>query len=313
MPQITHLSDAAGLSALPVERALPKIQRFLLAAGLGMAGLLSGCAGLSGLDGSSKFQCAAPAGVPCQSVTGVHANERAGNLPAQRQSQRPEGEATGQAASSQSSQGHQNQQGELWDSPANPPRKPAARSWQQTRRDDGGQPQPQPQPQAQAQSVSSATAPAIQPLGAIRSDPTVIRIWVAPWEDVDGDLNDQTYVYLQIDAGRWLIEHNRERIRREFAPATASPARNVQLQSAPLAVASASTPAAGPVAGPAAKGANPGSAVNPDTGARADALAQAIAEGRRRAEANAASGASTSASGANSSGSARATDQGTRP
>jgi conjugal transfer pilus assembly protein TraV len=309
MPQMTHLSDAAGLSALPLERALPKIQRLLLAASLGVAGMLSGCAGLSGLDGSSKFQCAAPAGVPCQSVTGVHANERAGNLPAQRQSQRPEGEANGQAASSQSSQGHQNQQGEFSDSTASSPRKPAARNWQQTRRDDGGQPQPQPQ----AQSVSSATAPAIQPLGAIRSDPTVIRIWVAPWEDVDGDLNDQTYVYLQIDAGRWLIEHNRERIRREFAPATASPARNVQLQSAPLAVASASTPAAGPVAGPAAKGANAGSAANPDTGARADALAQAISEGRRRAEASAASGASTSAAGANSSGSARATDQGTRP
>jgi hypothetical protein len=55
-------------------------------------------------------------------------------------------------------------------------------------------------------------------LGAIRSDPTVVRIWVAPWEDADGDLMDQTYVYLPVDSGRWLIEHNRQRIKREFAP-----------------------------------------------------------------------------------------------
>jgi conjugal transfer pilus assembly protein TraV len=64
------------------------------------------------------------------------------------------------------------------------------------------------------------TASAV-PVGAIRTEPTIIRIWIAPWEDADGDLNDQGYVYLQIDAGRWLIEHNREQIRRTFAPAQA--------------------------------------------------------------------------------------------
>ena len=312
MLQVTHRTDAAGLSALSVQRALPTIQRILLAAGLGMAGLLTGCAGLSGLDGSSKFQCAAPAGVPCQSVTGVHANERAGNLPAQRQSQRQGGDEASQGTSAQSSPGFQGHQGELWDSPTNAPRKPTARSWQQTRHDDAGQPQ--------AQAVSAAVAPVIQPLGAIRSDPTVIRIWVAPWEDVEGDLNDQTYVYLQIDAGRWLIEHNRERIRREFAPAaapavaaavstvSAPPARAVQPQSAPVAVAGGSAPAAGPVAIPAAQGARGGSTANTEVGTRADALAQAIAEGRRRAAATASSGPpSTNSTSSNEA------DQGARP
>ena len=57
--------------------------------------------------------------------------------------------------------------------------------------------------------------------GAIRSDPTIIRIWIAPWEDADGDLMDQTYVYMPLDTGHWLIEHNRQRIKREFAPVRA--------------------------------------------------------------------------------------------
>ena len=55
-------------------------------------------------------------------------------------------------------------------------------------------------------------------LGAIRSEPTVLRIWVAPFEDSDGDLVDQSWVYLQVDNGRWLVEHSRERIRQAFAP-----------------------------------------------------------------------------------------------
>ncbi|MCW5632773.1 MAG: TraV family lipoprotein [Rubrivivax sp.] len=80
--------------------------------------------------------------------------------------------------------------------------------------------------------------------GAIRTQPTIIRIWIAPWEDVDGDLNDQGYVYLQIDAGRWLIEHNRERIRRTFAPAQAGAAP--QRPARPLLRATSSqTPASG--------------------------------------------------------------------
>lgn len=55
-------------------------------------------------------------------------------------------------------------------------------------------------------------------LGAIRTEPTLLRIWIAPYEDSDGDLVDQSWVYLQVDNGRWLVEHNRERIRQAFAP-----------------------------------------------------------------------------------------------
>ncbi len=52
----------------------------------------------------------------------------------------------------------------------------------------------------------------------IRSTPRVLRVWFAPWEDSDGDLHDQSYVYLTIDSGRWLIEHNQQRIRDQYRP-----------------------------------------------------------------------------------------------
>jgi len=155
---------------------------------LGVA--ISGCTNISGLGGTSDFQCKAPEGIPCQSVSGVHYNERAGNLPAQRAAL-GHGAPTTELASAKSY---------------------GVASQEASRTQQTG-------------AVEAAPLPA---LGAIRSDPTVIRIWIAPWEDADGDLNDESRVYLQIDSGRWLIEHNRERIRNEFAPLAVSPAARGQ-------------------------------------------------------------------------------------
>lgn len=56
---------------------------------------------------------------------------------------------------------------------------------------------------------------------SIRSATRILRLWIAPWEDADGDLQDQSYVYVVVDAGRWLIEHRRSAIRNEFMPITA--------------------------------------------------------------------------------------------
>lgn len=52
----------------------------------------------------------------------------------------------------------------------------------------------------------------------IRSAPRLLRVWFAPWEDTDGDLHDQSYVYLPVDSGRWLVEHNRRRIQDHYRP-----------------------------------------------------------------------------------------------
>jgi conjugal transfer pilus assembly protein TraV len=47
------------------------------------------------------------------------------------------------------------------------------------------------------------------PGAAIRSTSRVLRVWIAPWEDSDGDLHEEALVHVLIDTGRWLIEHVR--------------------------------------------------------------------------------------------------------
>ncbi|SDZ37284.1 TraV family lipoprotein [Delftia lacustris] len=154
---------------------------------------LAGCMNMSGLSGSSKYACAAPEGVACDSVSGTYVNALHDNLPSQRAS---------------ASRGE--------------PRE--------------GTPQP-----ANSTAVFSAPVPARQaisgtphsiadgeadsaPALALRSQARVLRLWTKPWEDADGDLWDQGYVYVQIDTGRWQIDHVRQRIRDQYAPLRPPPA-----------------------------------------------------------------------------------------
>ncbi len=43
----------------------------------------------------------------------------------------------------------------------------------------------------------------------IRSNPRVLRVWIAPWEDRDGDLHEEGHLDVIVDTGHWLIEHVR--------------------------------------------------------------------------------------------------------
>ena len=52
----------------------------------------------------------------------------------------------------------------------------------------------------------------------VRTAPRVLRVWIAPWEDASGVLNDQRLVYLTLDSGRWLLEHNQRAIQQQYAP-----------------------------------------------------------------------------------------------
>ena len=52
----------------------------------------------------------------------------------------------------------------------------------------------------------------------LRSQARVLRLWIKPWEDADGDLYDQGYVYVQVDNGQWLIDHVQRQIRDAYAP-----------------------------------------------------------------------------------------------
>ncbi len=66
--------------------------------------------------------------------------------------------------------------------------------------------------------ASTALRPAMSSGMPVRTQPRVLRIWYAPWRDGLDVLHDQRHSYLTLDTGRWLIEHNQERLMREFGP-----------------------------------------------------------------------------------------------
>jgi conjugal transfer pilus assembly protein TraV len=76
-------------------------------------------------------------------------------------------------------------------------------------------------PLATIRAASSAAAdyavPGVTP-APLRSQARVLRLWIKPWEDADGDLYDQGYVYVQVDHGQWLIDHVQRQIRDAYAP-----------------------------------------------------------------------------------------------
>ena len=63
------------------------------------------------------------------------------------------------------------------------------------------------------------------------SSPRVLRIWMAPWVDQDGDLRDQAYLYVMWDRGDWNIQHSRNQILDQYAPVSL---RNATAPAAPV-------------------------------------------------------------------------------
>ena len=142
---------------------------------------LSACANMAGLDGKSEFACKAPDGVVCTSVSGVYANTLAGTLPA-RQADHPQSVAPESATEIQ-------QKGQVdtpWPYGATPP----------------------------AGTAPAAGTPLLSP-------PRVLRLWLAPWVDEDGDLHDQAYLYVMWHRGEWQLGHTEAGIRRQFGPIAA--------------------------------------------------------------------------------------------
>ena len=72
--------------------------------------------------------------------------------------------------------------------PSNPPAKPSASA-----------------PPLAAGALQTARAVDKSPT-SLRSEPRVLRLWIAPWEDADGDLHEASVVHVLVDTGRWLIE-----------------------------------------------------------------------------------------------------------
>jgi len=158
-----------------------------VAAGICLA--LAGCVGMSGLDASSSYSCKAPEGVKCDSVSGTYYNALQNNLPAQRSQRTP---APGSSSAA--------------------PRPGTAAPVSGGAQGAGIQPIAMSMPEPGAGSEIAAAS--------LHSPQKILRMWIKPWEDNDGDLFDQSYLYVQVDPGRWLIDHAQRKIRDAYAPVT---------------------------------------------------------------------------------------------
>lgn len=173
----------------------------LIAAGISVA--LTGCASMSGLDASSSYSCRAPEGVKCDSVSGTYYNALQNNLPAQRSQRIPTQESSSAAA------------------------RPSVAAPASGGRQVAGIP-------PIAMSMPEPGASGGIALASLHSPQKILRMWIKPWEDNDGDLFDQSYLYVQVDQGRWLIDHAQRKIRDAYAPVTppriaaSAPARDSQ-------------------------------------------------------------------------------------
>jgi conjugal transfer pilus assembly protein TraV len=214
--------------AYPAASSQPPIRPLRLAALLaGTAALvLSGCASnLSGVGGTPTYACKAPAGAQCTSVSGVYANAGQGA----RQllgSDAPRAAGSGALGTPVADA---TSHGPVVRSGAGAPAPKA--SAVETR--------PAPAPASGATTVAptapSAAVPA-QSTAALRIAPRVLRLWIAPWEDSDGDLHEASTVHVLIDHGRWLIERVR--------PAPRGPRMGVTPPAAPSAAPASAPPGA---------------------------------------------------------------------
>ena len=50
----------------------------------------------------------------------------------------------------------------------------------------------------------------------VLSVPTVLRVWVAPWEDNRNVLHDQSFLYAVADPGHWQVSHSKQKIAEQY-------------------------------------------------------------------------------------------------
>ena len=187
-------------------RSVPTVSAFVAA----LATAVAGCTSLSGLGGSFDYGCKAPIGVRCDSVSGTYHNAIQNNLPSQR---RERGDAPSTAPSDLRTL-RQRSPSALTTALSLPPG--------QDERGSGYSPAP------------------------LRSQPKTLRLWIKAWEDADHDLNGESLVWVQVDNGRWLVEHVQRQDREMFVPVR--PPRNTT--AAKAAAVETSKDAAAPQASP---------------------------------------------------------------
>jgi len=153
--------------------------------------VVSGCASMAGVGGTSEYSCKAPEGVKCDSVSGTSYNSVENNLPSQRQGTRPTPQDEATPTRIEALAGKRGGASAAYVVPARA---------------------------SLATGSGVALPPAAYTSMPLRSPARVLRLWVKPWEDADGDLMDQLYVYVPVDNGRWLVDHTQRQIRDAYAP-----------------------------------------------------------------------------------------------
>ena len=172
---------------------------------------LGGCAStLSGVGGAENYACKAPVGAQCTSVSGVYANATHSLSEIPRPPQKP-------AAPIVMSPSYD----------TNPPTPVLAASQALTHSGPAGHGDKRPKaasPTGAAATpnatISASTATVAPAAPTLRTNPRVLRLWIAPWEDGDGDLHDASSVHVVVDTGRWLIDRVRPAARSRLDVAT---------------------------------------------------------------------------------------------
>ncbi|NJD06529.1 MAG: TraV family lipoprotein [Methylococcaceae bacterium] len=73
-------------------------------------------------------------------------------------------------------------------------------------------------PVSPAAAGAAAAVPRIDDPTPIRSPSRVMRVWVAPWEDNDGDLNVSGYMFTELEPRRWMIGRSEPTLSPTIAP-----------------------------------------------------------------------------------------------
>jgi len=72
----------------------------------------------------------------------------------------------------------------------------------------------------------------------LRSSPRILRLWIKPWEDADHDLVDQSYEYVRVDQGKWMLDQVQRQVREAYAPLRA-PTKEAAVAASALSTAPA--------------------------------------------------------------------------
>lgn len=179
---IIQSSTPKGLSGQ--SQAVSSILKLAVVAGFA---LLTGCSGMVNI-GASDFNCPSPDGVQCKSAREIYGMTHDGAVPAPDTATKKRGFFSKKKTPAEVTESADVQQ--------------ATTSTNDNQTKEGGKP-----PATETDTVvDNYVAPRLpdRPV-PIRTPAHVMRIWVAPWEDTNGDLITNGYVYTEIEPRRWVV------------------------------------------------------------------------------------------------------------